>query len=259
VMANGLNVGFRQALGITRREISKCHSITIGFDMEPVGRPAFEFPALTYYPERAADRMAYLTLFPIGGAMRANLMVYREMDDPWLRQLRHAPVEALRAALPRLARLTGDFAVPGQVQIRPADLYVSQDHVKAGIVLVGDAYATSCPAAGTGAGKVFTDVERLCNIHIPAWLATAGMGEAKIAAFYADPVKQAYDLHSIEKAYSLRSLSVEPGPRWFARRLARFAGRRGLWALRELRGAVSSRPSTDQPAGGADPSLGRPA
>ncbi len=33
--------------------------------------------------------MAYLTLFPIGSdAMRANLFVYRDMHDPWLRQLR---------------------------------------------------------------------------------------------------------------------------------------------------------------------------
>ena len=60
---------------------------------------------------------------------------------------------------------------------------------QAGVVLVGDAFATSCPAAGTGTGKVFTDVERLCNVHIPRWLATPGMGADKIAAFYDDPVK----------------------------------------------------------------------
>ena len=33
--------------------------------------------------------------------------------------------------------------------------------------------------------KVFTDVERLCNVHIPAWLATEGMGRAKIEMFLA--------------------------------------------------------------------------
>ena len=32
--------------------------------------------------------MAYLTLFPIGTRMRANLFVYRSFDDPWLRELR---------------------------------------------------------------------------------------------------------------------------------------------------------------------------
>jgi 2-polyprenyl-6-methoxyphenol hydroxylase-like FAD-dependent oxidoreductase len=44
---------------------------------------------------------------------------------------------------------------------------VSEGHLQPGIVLVGDAFSTSCPAAGTGTTKVFTDVERLCNVYIP--------------------------------------------------------------------------------------------
>ena len=50
-------------------------------------------------------------------------------------------------------------------------------------MVVGDAFATSCPAAGTGTDKVFTDVERLCNHYIPLWLKTPGMATAKISAF----------------------------------------------------------------------------
>ena len=90
-------------------------------------------------------------------------------------------------------------------------------------MLVGDAFATSCPTAGTGTGKVFTDVERLCNVHIPRWLATPGMGADKIAAFYADPVRAAYHAHSAHKAFHLRSLTVDPGLTWTARRWTRFA------------------------------------
>ena len=51
----------------------------------------FRFSALTYFAERPADRMAYITLFPIGAAMRANLFVYRDLHDPWLKQIREAP------------------------------------------------------------------------------------------------------------------------------------------------------------------------
>ena len=65
--------------------------------------PAFDFPALTYFSERASERIPYLTLFPIGNRMRANLFAYREADDPWLREMRRNPVETLNAALPRLA------------------------------------------------------------------------------------------------------------------------------------------------------------
>jgi len=250
VLANGLNVGLRHKLGLAREDLSKTHSIMLGFDLEPVGRPAFEFPAMTYYAEQPTDRTAYITLFPIGGAMRANLCVYRDMDDPWLRAFRAAPVETLRALMPNLATITGEFAVSGVIKIRPADLYVTTGYRQPGIVLVGDAFATSCPAAGTGAGKVFTDVERLCNVHIPRWLATEGMDAEKIAAFYDDPVKQASDVHSATKAYYLRSLSTEPGLPWQARRWVRFMGRLGVGMLRQVR----DRMSIGAPQAGSGPS-----
>ena len=54
VLANGLNVGLRHPLGLKRRVVSECHSVTLGFDVEPVGRAAFGFPALTYWPKRTA-------------------------------------------------------------------------------------------------------------------------------------------------------------------------------------------------------------
>jgi 2-polyprenyl-6-methoxyphenol hydroxylase-like FAD-dependent oxidoreductase len=235
VLATGLNVGLRHTLGIERRVISECHSIMAGFDFTPVGRSTFDFPALTYYPERSRDRMAYLTLFPVGNVMRANLLVYRRMDDPWLRQLRQAPEQTLLAMMPGLRRIAGQFKVTGQIKIRPADLYVTEGHRQPGIVLIGDAFATSCPAAGTGTDKVFTDGERLCSVHIPDWLATDGMDENKIAAFYGDPVKTACDAWSAAKAYQLRSLSIDNGISWRARRWARFIARLGEGTLRRVR------------------------
>jgi 2-polyprenyl-6-methoxyphenol hydroxylase-like FAD-dependent oxidoreductase len=233
VLANGLNIGLRHNVGIEREVVSPCHSISIGFDLEPVGRSNFDFRALTYYTEAPSTRAAYVTLFPIGSATRANLFVYREMDDPWLREMRHDGSRALFALMPRLRVLTGDVEVR-DVKIRPVDLYVSKGHRQAGIALVGDAFGTSCPAAGTGCNKVFTDVERLCNAHIPRWLATPGMGKEKIAEFYDDEVKVACDAFAAEKAYYLRSLSVETAPAWHARRWGRFLGHAGKGALRAI-------------------------
>ena len=240
VLANGLNIGLRQNLGIERTILSPCHSISIGFDLKPVGRPTFDFRALTYYPERASDRMAYLTLFPIGSVMRANLFVYRDMHDPWLREMRHSGERALFDLMPGLRKLTGEVEV-ADVKIRPVDLYVSTGYRQAGIALVGDAFATSCPAAGTGCNKVFTDVERLCNVHIPDWLSSAGMGVDKIAAFYSDPVKTACDTASEAKAFFLRSLSTEAAPSWRARRLVRYVRQLGLGTLRQVRERMSVR------------------
>ena len=234
VLANGLNVGLRHTLGIERKVVSPCHSISLGFDLAPVGRTAFDFPAMTYFSERPSDRIPYLTLFPIGNRMRANLFAYREIDDPWLRLMRREPVETLNAALPRLRRITGEFAVSGDIKIRPADIYVSTGHLQPGVVLVGDAFETTCPVTGTGTDKVFTDVERLCNVHIPQWLATDGMDERKIAAFYDDPVKKACDAWSSAKAHNFRAVSIDTGIYWQAQRWARFLAWFGEGVMRSI-------------------------
>lgn len=240
VLANGLNIGLRTMLGIERQVISSCHSITLGFDVAPVGRAAFDFPALTYWPKRASSRMAYMTIFPIGGTMRVNLMVYRDMTDPWLPQFRKTPEAAMRALMPRLQRMMGDFKVSGPIKIRPADLCTTSGYLQPGIVLVGDAFSTSCPAAGTGTTKVFTDVGRLCNVYIPQWLTTEGMDAQKIAQFYDDPEKQACEARSREKAYQLRSLSTDNALSWRAQRWARFLVRLAQGTLRAVRKGFSA-------------------
>lgn len=259
VLATGLQVGLRDKLGIGRTVTSPCHSIAAGFDIAPIGQPAFPFPALTYHPERASDGFAYLTLFPIGERMRANLMTYRTMDDPWLRQLRRTPEAALEALMPSLRRMTGDFTVTGPIRIRPTDLYVSSGERQAGVVLVGDAFLTACPAAGTGSGKVLTDVERLCNVHIPQWLADPGMGIDKIAAFYDDPVKVENDRRSTAKAFHLRDISTKPGLRWRAERVGRFVLRYGVGGLRRSRRWLSAHDRPTDRAHGATQPNDRPA
>jgi 2-polyprenyl-6-methoxyphenol hydroxylase-like FAD-dependent oxidoreductase len=252
VMANGLNIGLRHSLGLAREVLSECHSISIGFNIKPIGRSVFDFPALTYYPEHISDRTAVLTLFPIGTMMRANLFIYRGMQDPWLRTMRENPVATLNALMPGLQKITGSFEVPGIVQIRPVDLYATRGFRQPGLVLIGDAFATSCPAAGTGARKALNDVERLCNFHVPRWLTTPGMGVDKVANFYDDPVKRACDNASLAKAYDLRSLSLDDGLLWRARRRFKFLGQYAVGTLRQLGSQTALEPQEHQttPAAG---------
>jgi 2-polyprenyl-6-methoxyphenol hydroxylase-like FAD-dependent oxidoreductase len=231
VLATGPNINLRENLGIGREVISPRHSISLGFDVKPVRQSAFDFRALTYYPEDVASRAAYLTLFSIGAGMRANLFVYRDFGDPWLAEMRRDGKKALFAMFPRLAELTGDIQL-SDLKIRPIDFYVSKGYRREGIVLVGDAFAASCPAAGTGCSKVFTDVERLCNTHIPRWLETAGMGRDKIDTFYDDEVKRACDRLNVERAFHARSLATSTGLDWDARRVGRFLAHFGRGAAR---------------------------
>jgi len=241
VLANGLNISLRHKLGIDRKLLSENHSVSIGFDIKPVSRPAFDFSALTYYSEGPETRIAYAAFFPIGATTRVNLFVYRDMQDPWLRQFREAPKQTMLAAMPKLERLLGACEVDGLVKIRPVDLYVTEGHRQPGVVLIGDAFATSCPAAGTGAGRALMDVERLCNVHIPRWFAGPGMGRDKIATFYDDPIKRAYDFACTKKAYALRSFSIDRGLLWSVQRCAKFILHWLIGASRQVRRIVQTK------------------
>jgi 2-polyprenyl-6-methoxyphenol hydroxylase-like FAD-dependent oxidoreductase len=222
VLSNGLSVALRDQVGLEREVLSSCHSISIGFNMAPANGGQFSCRALTYYAKSPVDRAALLTMFPIGDARRVNLFVYRSMEDAWLREFRKAPGHMLQTLMPELESMIGAYVIEPRVQIRPVDIFVSKGHMQPGLVLIGDAYATTCPAAGNGARKAITDVERLCNVYIPQWLATPGMSIGKISEFYADPVKVACDRFSFDKAFALRSYSIDTSLPWRARRLVRF-------------------------------------
>jgi 2-polyprenyl-6-methoxyphenol hydroxylase-like FAD-dependent oxidoreductase len=235
ILATGLNPGLRDVLGISRETLSPCHSISIGFDIKPAEGQAFSFPALTVFPERPGQAMAYLTVFPVHGGMRANLFVYWGMDDARLRTFRHHPKEALLDLIPTLSRFTGPFVIEGQVSIRPVDLVRVGAPQRPGIVLIGDAYSTSCPAAGTGANKVLTDVQRLCSTYIPSWLNKEQIEAKDVATFYADPVKVQCEKESLQKAFWLRKVSTGTSLGWRCWRGARFVAQSGLGRLREIK------------------------
>ncbi|MDO8352966.1 MAG: FAD-dependent monooxygenase [Aestuariivirga sp.] len=235
ILANGLNPGLRETLEIKREVLSPCHSISIGFDMKPDGDQPFAFPALTVFPERPDQSMAYLTVFPVRGGMRANLFVYWGMEDTRLRAFRRQPKEALLELIPTLVRFTGPFTIDGQVGIRPVDLVRVNAPERQGIVLVGDAYSTSCPAAGTGVNKVLTDVQRLCSTYVPAWLGKETIEAADVADFYADPMKLQCESESLQKALWLRRVSTGTSMGLRSWRGARFVAQSALGRMRGLK------------------------
>jgi 2-polyprenyl-6-methoxyphenol hydroxylase-like FAD-dependent oxidoreductase len=106
------------------------------------------------------------------------------------------------------------------------DLAVAQNVRQDGVVLIGDSYQTSCPAAGTGVSRLLTDVERLCTVHIPDWLESPRMTASKLARFYDDPQKQAMDARALGLAHYRRSLTVDTSFSWRTRRQAMYMRRR---------------------------------
>jgi 2-polyprenyl-6-methoxyphenol hydroxylase-like FAD-dependent oxidoreductase len=204
-----------------RREVSRCHSVSIGFDVDPSHWP---FDALTYFGEDPVHRVAYLTLFPLPSGGRANLFVYRELNDPWLKRLRDNPAATIAESLPQLAQFTGALRPTGPLKIRPVDLVATENVLQPGVALVGDAFSTACPVSGTGAAKALLDVERLCNAYVPAWLAAPGMSVGKIAQYYNDPEKKRSDAHSFQTSVFAKRAALGQGLLWTAFRWGYFAG-----------------------------------
>lgn len=222
--ATGLGAGFLDRIDMHRREISKCHSLSIGFDADSENLP---FDSLTYFGEDPSHRVAYITLFPLASGLRVNIFTYHDLDDPWVRRLRISPMEAIAEALPRLERLTGRLRVRGAVKIRPVDLIATENAAQPGIALIGDAFSTACPVSGTGASKALLDTERLCNVHVPNWLSTPGMDADKIAAFYRDPLKTACDAHSLKTSLFAKRSTLGQTALWSAFRWGCYAGSLG--------------------------------
>ena len=231
VISTGLGEAIRRMVGIKRTVLSRGHSLAFGFDL--AGRAQdYGFGTLNYYSQRLEHRYAYLTFFPIGETMRANFFTYRDMTDPFVKRFRAEPQAVLRELMPEIASLCGGFELAGPVSVRPVDLSVSEDYEQPGLVLVGDAFCTTCPVPGVGISRVMTDVERLCNVHIPAWLATPGMGVDKISAYYRDPAKIETDRVGMRVSLYARRVSVGEGLIWRLRRTRNQLFRRSLLALR---------------------------
>jgi 2-polyprenyl-6-methoxyphenol hydroxylase-like FAD-dependent oxidoreductase len=226
-----------------RREIGRCHSVSVGFDVDAANWP---FEALTYFGEDPPHRVAYLTLFPMPSGGRGNLFVYRELDDPWFKRLRANPAATIAECLPGLTQFTGTLRITGPLKIRPVDLVATDNLLQPGIVLVGDAFSTACPVSGTGAAKALLDAERLCHAHVPGWFVTPGMGVEKVAQFYNDPEKRRSDAHSFRTSVFAKRAALGEGLLWTAFRWGYYAGSQARnvlehGVLAEMPAAVAAR------------------
>lgn len=223
ILSNGLNPNLRKQLNAEQTILSKNHEMAIGFDIEPLEQGQFEFDSLTYWPEKQSEKLAYFTIFKSGDVFRVNTFGYWDKTDPIMQGFVKAPEETLAKLMPNLEGMIGKFKVISHVRVRPVDLY--QNHPSKtcdGVVFIGDAYATSCPGAGTGTTKAMNDVNILCEKYIPEWLKADKIDAKMIDAFYQDEDKKAGDASSLNAAYFLRSISIDKSLIWGARRWMRF-------------------------------------
>lgn len=231
VLATGRNERLRRQIGVRRRTLRERHSLCIGLTLEPADA-ARPIPSMVVHSTRAGDGLGFVSLFPMNGATRVNLFCYRDPDSAWTQSFRKDPIGALVQTFPRLAPLLAGARAISAPDFGVIDLYATEGVEQPGVVLIGDAFCSSCPATAMGLTRAITDVTRLARVYAPAWLGAAGMGADKIAAFYADPVKQAVDHRSRRRAELGRFEATSRG-------LVGWAARSAQGARRALRAAVT--------------------
>jgi 2-polyprenyl-6-methoxyphenol hydroxylase-like FAD-dependent oxidoreductase len=215
VMATGRGERLRNSLKVSRRVLSERHSICIGFSVAPPTQG--EAPPAGIFAARFGSRHAYVTFFTMLDEIRINMFSYRELDDPWVAEVRKAPLESLKQDFPAAAAALAGLAIMRPPEIRSTDLYAVEGHVQPGVLLLGDAFHAPCPASGTGMTRILNDVERLADVYLPRWLATPGMDADKIAAFYKDPAKLAVDRSSLLASIMGRRSATDQSFYWRAR------------------------------------------
>jgi len=221
VLATGTENPLLSRLGISKRAIPQASSDAFGFSIEPRAGRSFPFDAVTYYPDSCDEKLAYLSLFRIGTAMRANLFAFWSGNEAGVRKLVRTPHSELQRMLPKLAEVIGEFEVVGRVETWRTVLYQVEGHLQPGLVLLADAFQNVCPTTGLGVSKVLTDVEVFCSECAPRWLATGGMDIEKIVSFYRMPRKTQMDELSVMDAWRNRQLSLNRSFAWQARRARR--------------------------------------
>jgi 2-polyprenyl-6-methoxyphenol hydroxylase-like FAD-dependent oxidoreductase len=228
VIACGVSGDLLARLGMRKQMIKKDQSLAFGFTIAQANGLPFPFNAVTYYPDGCAGQVAYLTLFPIGGVMRANLFLCWSANGEGTRTFVQEPRRELMRLLPKLTRVIGEFEVVSRVESFRIDLWRMEEYLRPGVVLLADAFQSVCPTTGSGVSKVLTDVDVLVHDCVPQWLSTPGMGTEKMARFYDNDRKREVDRHSLADASSNRQMAINEGLIWRARRVKRRwnAGRR---------------------------------
>ncbi|WP_137935249.1 FAD-dependent oxidoreductase [Mesorhizobium comanense] len=234
VVATGYSESVRRAVGVERVEHSKAHSLAMGFDLA-ISPQEFGSRSITFYPKRVAARIPFITIFRIGNRIRANMFAYRIVADPWTQAFRANPQQVLLQLMPEIAAQCGNFTVRSPVEVRQVSLTTTSGHRRSGVVFIGDAFSTTCPAQGDGIHRVATDVDRLCSTYIPAWLETPGMGVDKICAFYDDRIKIAADATAMRSSLYAKAIITETGLEWRIRRLRNNTARQLMIIGRKIR------------------------
>jgi len=229
VLAAGGSDVLLKKVGISRKTDNTLNSLSFAFDIRPKNSTSFPFNGFNYFLSDHSNGVDYATIFRVGETMRVNVFTQWRLPTSKLISFKSNPELAMEKYFPDLLAQIGPFQSASKVQAFPTNFYRLKGIEKPGIVVIGDDYQSVSPTTGSGLDKVTTDVERLCNTHIPAWLQTPKMERDKIATFYRDSHKRAVDNMSLGRWVSYRDMHRGFWGKQFSRVELKIKHLLGLW------------------------------
>ena len=214
VLASGAWRGGDGGLHLDYEITSPRHSVCVGLSLAKSDDAPSE---VVEAPPGSA--LSYVSFIPMDDELRLNIFTFDPDDTGFLRALKADPIKVLSRAMPRIATKLQGAVIIRPLEIRIIDLKRMKSPAQDGVVVIGDAFATVCPASGTGMTKMIADVKALTLTYAPRWFATPGLGSDKISQFYADPHKCSADASAFKRSINGRKSVLGETPYWRARRL----------------------------------------
>lgn len=222
VIATGGNHSISKLLNMQRSADASLWTLNFGFDVASTNSSGFDFRGLNYHAENPASGVDYLTLFPIGNVMRANIFTRWPAKDARALAMRNNPVTAMQEYFERLLEFTGAMQLASKVQMFPTEFYRMRNVLQPGVVVIADEYQSVSPATGKGLDKLTTDLNILSEKKIPAWLAKGRISKTDVATFYNNPEKKETDLKAISDWVFYRDNGLSSGPSLGSRAIFKF-------------------------------------
>jgi 2-polyprenyl-6-methoxyphenol hydroxylase-like FAD-dependent oxidoreductase len=164
VLATGMEASLRKSLGLIPAKKNNLISTTFGFDIESQSPEGFPFSAFNFQPFQHIDGLHYVTFFPVGGRMRANLFTNWDPANERGKNIRADALIEVQKLFPNLESRIGPFRISSKVQTYTTRYYRQAPKHLHRTVLVGDAYQSVNPANGMGLSKCLVDAEALVNL-----------------------------------------------------------------------------------------------
>lgn len=212
VLASGGSDALVEGLGARRRFDDTLTSLSFGFDIRSLEPEGFTFRGLNHHDCPSLPEVDYVTVFPIGARMRANVFTRLSLDDPKTKAMRESPKVTLEQWFPGFDAAVGGYELDSKVQMVPTRFHRLSDYICDGVVMIGEEYQSVTPASGLGLSKVLTDVDVLCRKHVPHWLDAGRVGRAELEKYYGDPVKLKSDRKALESWMYYANSGVPGGP-----------------------------------------------